>query len=354
MTPRFLSEERETYVLSVARMAFGILVALFTLKLARELWQRPFFGDVFHVPLVPESWVPSKAGYTAMLVLQGGAALLGAFGFWARPALGIAASLGLYGMACDRLQYHNNRYELLLLTLLLALTPCDRALRLGKRDEPGPGPRWAVYAMGAQLTVVYLASSLGKLLDPAWRGGSVLGPRFEEARPILHGFGLDFVADLLAIPGVAHAASVSAIAAELFLALGQWFPKTRVVALWLGVMFHLGIEAFARVELFSYTMLAGYIAFVTPELQERALSWRGAEGAEPRLLKAFQRLDWLRRFRHGATPSQTDLLITTDRHGTEHRGLAAFRELARATPLAFPAWLPLWIATRGWRRLAKP
>jgi hypothetical protein len=348
---RALSEERETYVLSVARIAFGSLLALFTLKLGRELLHGPYFGDVFHVPLVPESWVPNRTVYTVLLALQLCGALLGAVGWWARPALGVAASLGLFVMACDRLQYHNNRYELLLLVLLLSFTPCDRALRLGKPEKPGAGPRWAAYAMGAQLSVVYLASSLGKLLDPAWRSGQVLGPRFEEARPILHGMRLDFVNDLLAIPGLAHAASVSAIAAELFLALGLWFPKTRVAALWLGVMFHIGIEAFARVELFSYTMLAGYLAFVTPELRERTLSWRGTTNdVAPPLFTICRRLDWLRRFDHRTAPSQAELLVTTDRNGTAHRGLAAFRELARALPLAFPAWLPLWIATRGWQK----
>jgi hypothetical protein len=201
-----------------------------------------------------------------------------------------------------------------------------------------------VYALGAQLSVVYLASSLGKLLDPAWRGGSVLGPRFEEARPVLHGMSLDFVADFLALPGLAHAASVSAIAAELFLALGLWFPKTRVAALWLGVMFHLGIEAFARVELFSYTMLAGYLAFVTPELRERTVSW-ASKGEPPLLFKLCNGLDWLRRFEHETAPNQTERLVAIDREGVEHRGLDAWRELARALPLAFPLWLPLRLLT---------
>jgi hypothetical protein len=55
----------------------------------------------------------------------------------------------------------------------------------------------------------------------------------------------------------------------------------------------------------------------------------------------------LARFRHVQVDGQASLLVARDRAGIAHRGLSAWRELSRATPLLFPLWLPLSILT--WR-----
>lgn len=336
----WLREEREPYVLGLLRVAFALLSLLLTLKLAQPLLRGEYFGDVFHMPIVPERWVPGRALYALLLSLQGLMAILGLVGILARPALLLASSIGLFGLLCDRLGYHNNRYELLLLTFLVALTPCDRSFRLRGPASAGPAPRWAVRLVGAQLSLVYLASSLGKLFDGAWRSGAVLAPRFALAVPVAARVLPPGVAAVFASRELAHAASLAAIASELFLALGLWFAPTRALALWLGFMFHAGIELAAHVELFSYTMIAGYLAFVTPELRQRSLSW-SSTSAGRRWAEVCRRLDVLARFRHELSPAPAPLLCVTDREGFQHQGIAAWRELARAFPPLFPLWLPL-------------
>jgi hypothetical protein len=352
VTRSWLSEERETYVLGLARVAFAALLLSLTLKLARELWHGPYFGDVFHMPLLPASWVPSRQIYGALLVCQGLGCVLALLGAVARPALLFASLCGLYGFFCDRLQYHNNRYELLLLTLLVSLSPCDRSFSFFAGPRPGTAPRWAARLVGAQLAIVYLASSLGKLFDADWRSGLVLLPRFALGVPYAEQYlGASFAA-LLSAPWFAHAAAVAAIASELFLALGLWFPRTRALCLWLGLMFHAGIEVAARVEWFSYTMLSGYLVFVTPELRERSVSWNARTRAGQALGRLCSRLDVLARFRHEQVDGQASLLVARDRAGIAHRGLSAWRELARATPVLFPLWLPLAVLTWRERREA--
>jgi hypothetical protein len=160
------------------------------------------------------------------------------------------------------------------------------------------------------------------------------------------------VAALLSAPWFAHAAAVAAIGCELFLALGLWFTRTRALCLWLGLVFHAGIEVTARVELFSYTMLSGYLVFVTPELCERSVSWNARTRAGRALGRLCSRLDILARFRHEQVDGQASLLVARDRAGIAHRGLSAWRELARATPLLFPLWLPLAVLTWRERREA--
>ncbi len=345
---RWLTEEREAYVLGLLRVAFSTLLLLLTLRMAREAWPDRYFGDVFHRPLLPEGFVLGRQAYAGLLALQGLGCVLSLLGVFARPALMMAALGGLYGFLGDRLHYHNNRYELLLLTLLVSLTPCDRSFLLLRAARPGPAPRWAARLVAAQLTIVYLASSLGKLLDPDWRGGVVMLHRFAYGKPFAEQYFGAGASALLSAPWFAHAASLAAIASELFLASGLWLPRTRALCLWLGVMFHLGIELSARVELFSYTMLSGYLVFVTPELRQRALSWNVRTQTGQRLAALCVRLDILARFRHERSHDQPTLLVARDRDGNAHHGLSALRELARATPVLFPLWLPLLLVT--WRR----
>jgi hypothetical protein len=342
---RWLSEERETYVLGLLRAAFALLMLLLTLKLARQLVLIDYFGDFFHLPMVPESLVPSRNGYVAVLAVQGICSVAALLGFFTRPALLVASSLGIFTLLWDRLDYHNNRYELLLLVFLVALTPCDRSFLPLRRARPGPGPRWAVTLVGAQVSAVYLASSLGKLFDHDWRGGVVLSHRFDKALPFFDAHQLHALGALVASPAFAHTASLAAIASELFLALGLWFRPTRALALWLGFMFHAGIEIVAHVELFSYTMIAGYLAFVTPELRERTLSFSLKTPAGQRCASLCRHLDLLARFQHASAPDQAPLLRVTDRSGATHEGLPAWRELARAFPPLFPLWLPLALIT---------
>ncbi len=347
MKLNWLNEERDAHVLGLLRVAFALLLLLFTGRMWRELSLFGYFGDVFHMPLLPESLVPNREGYVALLALQTAGCVLSLVGVLARPALLLASLCGLYGFFCDRLGYHNNRYELLLLTLLVALSPCDRSFLLLGEARAGTAPRWAARLVGAQLTVVYLSSSLGKLFDADWRSGVVLLPRLALGQPALERFVPASWAAILAAPWFARAASLVAIGSELFLALGLWFPRTRVLCLWFGLMFHAGIEVSARVELFSYTMLCGYLVFVTPELRERTLSWNARSRTGKLLGVLCSRLDVLARFRHDYVEGQGALLVARDRVGAVHRGLSAWRELSRASPLLFPLWLPLCLLT--WR-----
>src|SRR5215216_4990729 len=113
MTFGFLTEERETRVLGLLRLTFAALLLKQTCQRASELRSAGYFGDFFHMPLWPESFVPSEAGYAALLGLQALLCVLALLGVLARPALFLAAFAGLFCFFCDRLQYHNNRYQLL-------------------------------------------------------------------------------------------------------------------------------------------------------------------------------------------------------------------------------------------------
>lgn len=407
---RWASEERPTQLLGLARIALSALILKNSVRMLRDLDREGYFASYFFMPLVPESWVPDEASYRLLVGLKGVAALLALIGILPRASLFTAAAVGLYILTCDRLHYHNNLYATHIIALLLSWSPCGdgynawqvvrRLVRsaleagpsgvlatgtaAGQHEEPSrervtsanaaagsvtaapragvaraapsrSGPYWAVRLTQIQVSIVYLASGIGKLFDADWRGGIPMHLRFARAShraPELAG-------QLLRSPLFGEIASKLAIFTELFVALGLWFPRTRALAFWLGILFHLGIQASASVDLFSWLMLSSYVLFVTPELRERAFCY-DASRATGRLVATMVRaLDWFQRFRReSASVGETHggALQVVDRSGRTHVGFAAIVALCRALPLLFPLWLPLQLialASRG-RSLAAP
>jgi hypothetical protein len=345
----WFDDERDSALLGLMRVVFAGLLLHSAYKLANNSLGRGYFGDYFHVPFVGAAWVPGEAVYFALLALQGGAALLALTGVLARPALLASACVGLYLLTLDRLQYHNNRYLLLLLAFLLAFAPCDRAYTpFASRQTRTQrlGPVWARILIQIQVSLVYLASGGSKLLDADWRGGQVLSIRYQQGLEMAARQGLElpeWIRALLAAPRFGELSSKAAIATELFLAVALWLPKTRAVALWIGVMFHLGIEIGARVEIFSYLMWGALIAFCVPELGGRQIVFASDTRLGRWVERAIPRLDWLGRFELAPTTEQAlpSRLEVVDRDGRRERGLGALALLARGICLFFPLWLPL-------------
>jgi hypothetical protein len=350
-------EQGDGYVFGLARVAFALLLTLQTWRLLQNTLARGYFGDRFHLPLLPDAFVPSAGIFLGLLGLQLALGALAVGGWFSREALALHALLGIHWLLCDRLQYHNNRFALCLLAFLCAFTPCDRSwLFFRGRAHTLPaearrGATWARQLIALQISAIYFSSGSGKLLDPDWFGGQTMLVRFTDGIEKLAQDGWPipkWSIGLASAPWFASLASKSAILLELSLALALWWRRTRVVALWAGVVFHFGIEVSSRVELFSWLMAAGYVAaFVTPELRERTLlidpSWRFARA----LQRAVPLLDWLARLKlemgQGAHPGR---VVFVDRGGERATGLAAVAAMARVIPVFFIFWGPLALLSK--------
>lgn len=362
-TVKWLNEERDAYLLGLLRCLLGLLLAVNVWQRYEELEHWAYFGDVFHLPVVPPAWVPSHGAYQVLLGVELAGALLGCVGFLGREGLFVASSTGLYLLACDRLQYHNNRFALLLACFLCAFTACDRSFLLyrGRRHALPLAERMAPTLprrlLQLQVSAIYLSSGGGKLLDADWRGGQSMLVRFEESFAIAAKRGMHFpewYREFLTSPLTASLASKGAISLELFIAFGLWFRRTRAVALWTGAVFHLGIQASARVELFSWLMGVCYIAFVTPELQERRVLVDGATALGRTAKRVLPWLDWLCRFGIDEKAASGPGIEVLDRDGRRARGLAVPAALARGLPALYLA-CPLLLGLKRLRpRLTDP
>jgi hypothetical protein len=343
---RWRDEIGETYLLGAVRVVLGLLLFANALRAAREL-EDVYFGDVFHWPLLPETAVPSRSVYTLVVAVQVLLSAMVVAGHRARSALFGSAALGMYVLACDRIQFHHNRWALFCYAFLLSFSPCDRSFYVAGEGPGVPvGPLWAARLAQLQVSIIYVASGGAKLLDPDWRSGRVILERMVYfAHNALDAGVPACVVDWFAQPDVTSSLAKLAIATELLLAVGLWSRQLRVVALWWGVWFHITIEATSRVEGFTWLTFAMYVLFCEPDLRERKLYYDRSRLRGRTLARAVAMLDWLARFDirpwapDGIKRGHTVVVIRRD--GTHATGVRALAMVARCTPLLFPLWVPL-------------
>jgi hypothetical protein len=348
---RFAAEIGQTHALGLARLVFGLFLIRQSWRDLQALAENGYFGDAFHMPILPDIWLLPRPAYHGLLCAQLALAVLVIVGEAARPALALQALSGLYLLLCDRLQYHHHRYALYLFSFLLALSPCDRTWRLpGRAPAETGGPLWAQRLMQLQMMMIYLASSGTKLIDPDWRAGTVLRGRVIQftGQAAAHGVPRSLMATL-ALPILSSALAKLAIGTELGLAIGLWIPRLRALVLWWGVMFHLTIDATCAVDIFSWLSITVLMLFATPDARARVLEVDPARPLQRATARLVAALDWLARFERRAVAAQP--LTVIDRDGTPARGLAAIAALARALPLLFPLWVPLAVAAAVGRRV---
>lgn len=353
---RFRDEEEDGYVLGPVRAVIGALLGWHALSAAEELAKIGYFGDAFHVSMLPDVLVPSARLYAVVLAARVCLAVMIAIGVWARPALATNAILGFWLLLCDKNQFHHNRYSLFCYALLLSLTPCDRSWRAMEPPVPEPrrGPWWGVRLTQVQVSLVYLASGGSKLLDPDWRDGLVLGDRIARYAHVAIARGVPKnVVEMLGQPDVASGIAKVAIMTELIVCVALWFRPTRVIALWWGLWFHVVIQLTSNVETFSILALALYGVFVTPDYRARVLRFDPSRfwGKLAGILVPL--LDWFARFQ--VEPWEPDdqrghSVVVGRRDGDRATGIRAFAMMTRCLPLLFPLWAPVALVASFTRR----
>jgi hypothetical protein len=268
--------------LTAMRMLFGVIVV-------RHLWPDVRASELpverFHVPWWSWLPVPSPAVYRGLLWLGVAAGVAMALGVVVRVATATAFGVVTYLLLVDMTGFAHNRGFLVWMLFGLALLPTGGAFTVAAlvdrlRGRPRPpdatvGPLWPVFLLQVVVSSVYLTSGLTKLANPDWRSGLVLWDRVVRHQHLIPFDG--WIQDLLVSRGVHRLLSPSAIAVEVFLGVGLWFGRTRLVAVAVALVFHLSIELTASVQTFSYSAMAALLIWTVPR------PWRPTE-ARRRLL----------------------------------------------------------------------
>ena len=154
------------------RIAFGILAFIAVARYFRNDWiARLYIEPAHHFPhwdLALIQPIPSWGMYALFAALALFAAGI-ALGYRYR----ICAALFCIGFAyielIDRATYLNHHYLMILITLLMAFLPLNRAASLYARRPPSDGampasiPAWTLWTLRAQIGAVYLFAGIAKL-----------------------------------------------------------------------------------------------------------------------------------------------------------------------------------------------
>ncbi len=249
-----MTEPLDSVYLAYLRIAFSATMLI-------EIWRLYKKNHIYHLWIEPKfhftyygfDWVspwPGDGMYYHFAVMAIAAVLM-LFGLCYRFA-SIVFFLGFtYVFLLEKAQYLNHFYLILLLSFLLTLVPANAMLsldaRYNKKLYSRVVPGWTIRIFRLQLAIVYFYASLVKLypdwLDalPAktWLIGVAQRTGYPLDQPLIAYFmsygGILF--DLLFIPLVSR-------------------PKTRVLALFFCIFFHLTNSQIFRIGIFPWLMLA--------------------------------------------------------------------------------------------------
>lgn len=228
-------------------------------------------------------WLPEDWGPIVALAGWGLAAVALLAGYYPRVAAGVAWALSLSFYNSN--YYLHNSGDRLRHTLLfiLMLAPCGAAwtvsLRALRNASALPSPRsgrgettdifvypWPLRLLFVQMTIIYFCNGVYKLLGPEWRDGSVLNFIMTDAGWSRCGMTLP--------PWLALGAAWVVMIWELGFPLWILAPTSRMIALGIGVLFHVGTGLHLELGMFPLYALCFYFPLVPWE--QWPARWRPA------------------------------------------------------------------------------
>ena len=264
---------------AVFRIAFGVVALAAVVRFFAHGWIDQLYVDpAHHFSYVGFEWVrawpaPWMHFHFAALGLLALAITLG----WRYRAAALLFTLGFtYVELIDKTTYLNHYYFVSLAGLLLFLLPTHRVWSLDARrgDSPATIPRGAVWALRAQVALVYCFAGLAKLnadwlLDAAplriWL------PQHADA-PI--------VGSLLDELWLAYAFSWAGAAFDLTIVAWLLWRRSRPFAWIVLAVFHLVTGQLFMIGVFPWLMTAAALIFFAPDWPRR-LAARFSRRAPP-------------------------------------------------------------------------
>jgi Vitamin K-dependent gamma-carboxylase len=278
---RFWFAPQPTSTLALFRIAFGLLATGWTLSQAPNLWA--FYGPHGILP----SGIPGPSGSWGILNLwHGSTAVLVVFAITVAAAVAltvglfsrIAALVVLVGIISfsQRNGLVTNSGDGLVrnLAFFCALSPSgeavsiDRLRRHPRRfwEFPARAP-WALRLVQLQLSIGYLSAVWHKAGNELWRAGSAVS--YSLRMQDIHRFSTPgFITHSVVLTELL---TFGTLALELSLGILVWNRAARPWVLVAGVTLHLSIDFSILVGFFSYGMLCGYLAFISPETSQRLI-----------------------------------------------------------------------------------
>ncbi len=255
--------------LIVFRIIFGFLIAaeawgaIFTGWIKRTLVEPEFtfnfIGFDFLQPL-PGEWM-----YVYYIVM-GLAGFFVMIGYKYRLNIIVYTLMWIAVYLMQKTSYNNHYYLLILLLIFMCIIPAHRYksvdVRLNPKLESHHMPNWVIIFIIAQLWIVYTYASVAKLY-PDWLNATV--PEL-----LMQGKSHFFlVGDLLQQTWIHYVIAYFGILFDLLIVPALLWKKTRNVAFFISIFFHLFNSFIFHIGIFPYMSLAFTLFFYPKEFINR-------------------------------------------------------------------------------------
>ncbi len=255
------------------RIMFGLLGIAAVCRFAAKGWiSELYIEPVHHFTYSGFWWVQPWPGWGMYLhfALLGLASLGVALGYRYRLSITAFFLLFTYVELIDKTTYLNHYYWVSLASLLMIFLPLHRTASLDAWRNPSLRsetiPQWVIWALMAQVGVVYIFGGIAKL-NPDW---------LFQAQPLriwLYNSGdVPLVGPLLKEPWVAYVMSWSGAAFDLTIVGWLLWRRSRPFAYLALVVFHVMTWLLFPIGMFPWIMIAGTLVFFAPNWPQRLIA----------------------------------------------------------------------------------
>ncbi len=258
---------------AVFRILFGLLGLVAVVRFFARGWVSELYIEpVHHFTYSGFWWVQPWPAWGMYLhfALLGLASIGVALGYRYRLSIIAFFLLFTYIELIDRTTYLNHYYWVSLASFLMIFLPLNRAASLDALRNPsirtGTIPVWALWALMAQLAVVYLFAGIAKL-NPDW---------LLNAQPMriwmFNNGDVPLVGPLLKEVWTAYAMSWAGAVFDLTIIGWLLWRRSRPVAYAVLVVFHLMTWVLFPIGMFPWIMIAGTLIFFLPDWPDRLIA----------------------------------------------------------------------------------
>ena len=266
---------QESKTLSMLRIAIGAVFLLYlmniygvfsgnaiSLEFPRHTFsiESQYRLDGYRLPIPGFGWlpVPSFDQYRDIENLLFVLAIFFTAGMFTRIVGSLMSLLFAYLFVLTQFSYHHYIFLLVLMLLIIGFSPCADYWSIDAyiTHKPPKKRRVTPLRMLQVLTSTIYAFTIIHKLQAGWLEGKTIGVLMESGT-----FGGPLL-PLLSHLVIAPLLPFTILLSMLFVAIGLWFPRTRLWAIAIGVLLHIGIDTTMDVGTFSYQMIALYLAFL--------------------------------------------------------------------------------------------
>jgi hypothetical protein len=269
----FLYVQRHIAPLAILRMAFGAIMLISTVRFLLRGWVYAFYiKPAFHFTFYGFDWVRPLGAtgmYTLFAVLVTAAIMvtIGLFYRWAIAAFFLCFT---YVELIDKTTYLNHYYFISVMAFLMILVPANRYFALDTWRKPQLAvthvPAWCINIFKLQLVLVYFFAGVSKL-NYDWLLAAMPLKIWLPANS-----NLPVIGGLLTHVWVAYVFSWFGMLFDVFIGFMLLAKRTRKVAYFLVIVFHLSTGWFFKIGMFPYIMIFVTIIFFSEGTHQQIIA----------------------------------------------------------------------------------